>query len=72
MIGEIDFFGIFISTLIPCLIIAIVLQLILRFIMRKFDLYKYVWHHSLFDLGTLLVFVGVSVLGLKIINLILS
>ena len=72
MIGEIDFSGIFISTLVPCVIVGSILSLIVRKQMKNRDLYKFVWHAPLFDLAILFVCVGIAVGGLNLINTILS
>jgi hypothetical protein len=68
MIGEIEFLGIFISTLIPCFFVGLILSLFVRSFMKKRDLYKFVWHPPLFDLALLFVCVALAVHSLRFMN----
>jgi len=61
MIGELDFFGVFVPSVLPLAILALVISLSLRVVLRRVGFYRLIWHAGLFDtalyLVTLLAFV---------------
>jgi hypothetical protein len=69
MIGEVEFLGIFLSTLMPCFFVGLILSQALRILMKSRDLYRFIWHPPLFDLALLFVCVAVAVGGLRLINM---
>jgi hypothetical protein len=60
MIGEINIAGIFISPLLPCLMIGFAARLLVSKAMDWADLYRFVWRRQLFDTFLSFVFVGLA------------
>lgn len=64
MTGEIDLFGVFVSPLLLFVIVTIPLHSFARAGMHRFNLYRFFWHRSLFDLALFsLILGGVFALG---------
>ena len=61
MIGELDFYGLFISPLLPLTILALLLSLLLRMIFARSGIYRLVWHRPLFDLAVFVILLGALV-----------
>ena len=61
MIGEIDVYGVFIPPLLLWVGAALPLTVVLRRLIRRFGLYRFVWHRPLFDLALLIIAFGVVV-----------
>lgn len=61
MIGEIDVYGVFIPPLLLWVGAALPLTAVLRRLIRRFGLYRFVWHRPLFDLALLIIALGVVV-----------
>lgn len=49
MIGELDFFGVFLPALLPLAILAFAIALLTRRVLRRMGFYRLVWHAGLFD-----------------------
>jgi protein AaeX len=63
MIGEIDFHGVFIPSLLLLGIGAFVVSLVLRVILRRIHFYRFVWHAGLFDTALYVVILWVAALA---------
>lgn len=55
MIGELDFFGVFVPAVLPLAILAFAISLILRVMLRRAGFYRLIWHAGLFDTALYLV-----------------
>lgn len=60
MIGETDFHGVFIPTLLVLGIGAFFITLVLRMILRRIHFYRFVWHAGLFDTALYVVILWVA------------
>ena len=54
----IDIYGVLVPALLLWIIVAYVLSAILRRLMQRFDLYRLVWHHALFDFAIFVCLLG--------------
>jgi len=61
MIGEIDFSGVFVPSLLLWVAAALLLTAGLRRALRWFGFYNFVWHRPLFDLALLVMVLGAVV-----------
>lgn len=55
MTPEVDFAGIFISTLVPTAVIGFILTVLLRKLLGRFGAYRHIWHPALFDAALFLI-----------------
>lgn len=55
MTPEVDFAGIFISTLVPTALIGLFLTVIVRKLLARLGAYHQVWHPALFDAALFLI-----------------
>ena len=60
MIGELNFDGVFVPSLLVAAVIAFSLTTILRFGLRRLHLYRFVWHAGLFDVALFVVLLWVT------------
>ncbi|PZQ61890.1 MAG: DUF1656 domain-containing protein [Sphingomonas taxi] len=58
MIGEINVAGVFVSPLLPCMLVAFVVHLALSRLLARLDAYRFVWNRPLFDLSLYLILLG--------------
>jgi len=58
MTGEIDVYGVFIPPLLLWVVAALPLTAALRRVLRRYGLYRFVWHRPLFDLALLIIVLG--------------
>lgn len=58
MTGEIDIYGIFVSSLLPCTLVALLVCAVLRRGLEWVGFYRLVWHRALFDLALLVIVLG--------------
>jgi hypothetical protein len=58
MTGEIDVYGVFVPTLLVWVGATLPLTAGLRRMLRRFGLYRLVWHRPLFDLALLVIVLG--------------
>jgi hypothetical protein len=65
MTGELNFGGIFISPLLPCLIVAFFARLAASRLLASLGVYRFVWNKPLFDLSLFLVLLGVAFAGFR-------
>jgi hypothetical protein len=68
MIGEIDVAGIFLSPLLPCLLIAFFARLLLSWVLSSAGFYRIVWNRPLFDLSLFLILLGVAFTFLRLLT----
>jgi len=61
MIGEIDFSGVFVPSLLLWVAAALLLTAGLRRVLRWCGFYNFVWHRPLFDLALLVMVLGAVV-----------
>lgn len=55
MTPEIDFAGLFISTLVPTALIGFVLTVLVRKLLGRLGAYRQIWHPALFDAALFLI-----------------
>jgi hypothetical protein len=55
---EIDIYGVLIPALLLWLVVAYALSAVLRRLMRRFGLYRLVWHRALFDFALFVCLLG--------------
>jgi hypothetical protein len=55
---EIDIYGVLVPALLLWLIVAYTLSAVLRRLMRRFNLYRLVWHRALFDFALFVCLLG--------------
>jgi Protein of unknown function (DUF1656) len=55
---EIDIYGVLVPALLLWLIVAYMLSALVRRLMRRFDLYRLVWHRALFDFAIYVCLLG--------------
>jgi hypothetical protein len=55
---EIDIYGVLVPALLLWLIAAYALSAVLRRLMRRFNLYRLVWHRALFDFALFVCLLG--------------
>jgi hypothetical protein len=55
MTPEVDFAGIFISTLVPTAVIAFLLTGLVQKLLARLGAYHHVWHPALFDAALFLI-----------------
>jgi hypothetical protein len=58
MIGEFDFYGVFIPPLLFWTVAALLLTAVLRRLLRWVGFYGLVWHRPLFDFALLVIVLG--------------
>ncbi len=58
MFGEFHFLGLLIPRILVWLALAVVLGALVRRVMGIFDLYRFVWHPALFDMGMIVILFG--------------
>ncbi|EKT4089560.1 DUF1656 domain-containing protein [Stenotrophomonas sp. SMYL86] len=58
MIGELDLAGLFVSPLLPCLLIGFVLRIALSRVLDRIGVYRLLGNRPLFDLSLLVMLVG--------------
>jgi len=68
MIGELDIAGIFVSPLLPCLLVAFLVRVIVSRVLAGAGLYRLVWNRPLFDLSLFLILLGVMFTLLRILT----
>jgi len=61
MTGELDVYGIFIPSLLVWIGASLPLTAALRRVLRRFGLYRHVWHSPLFDFALLVIVLGAVV-----------
>ena len=59
--GELDFYGLLISPLLPLAIAALLLSALLRRAFTRAGAYRFVWHRPLFDLAVFIIILGALV-----------
>ena len=62
MIGEIDILGVFVPAVLVLMCIAYLLNLAIRTVLARAGFYRFVWHRSVFDLGTYVLVLGLVVI----------
>jgi len=55
MIPEVDFAGIFVSTLVPTAMAGLILTVLVRKLLGRFGAYQQIWHPALFDAALFLI-----------------
>jgi len=55
MTPEVDFAGIFISTLVPTAVIGFILTVLVRKLLGRLGTYRHIWHPALFDAALFLI-----------------
>jgi len=55
MTPEVDFAGIFISTLVPTALIGLILTMLVRKLLGRLGAYHQIWHPALFDAALFLI-----------------
>ena len=55
MIGELNIGGVFVPSLLAAALIAFSLTSVVRVILRRLQLYRFVWHAGLFDVALFVV-----------------
>ncbi len=69
MIGEFDFYGVFLPELLVWMAVTYAIQFVLNKLFARVGLYRFVWHRSVFDLGLYIVLLGlVVVVSHRLIN----
>jgi len=68
MIGEIDIAGVFISPLLPCLLVAFMARLLLSRFLGSVGVYRIIWHRPLFDLALFFLLLWLTFTGLRLIT----
>lgn len=69
MIGEFDFYGVFLPELLVWMAVTYGIQFMLNKLFARVGLYRFVWHRSVFDLGLYIVLLGlVVVVSHRLIN----
>lgn len=58
MIGEIDLGGVYLSPLLPCLLVGFFLRILISRGLKSAGLYRHLWHPILFDISLFFVLVG--------------
>jgi hypothetical protein len=61
VIGEFDFYGVFVPALLVWSMIALLLAGVLRSILSRLGFYRLVWHRPLVDLSLLVIVLAVIV-----------
>jgi H+/Cl- antiporter ClcA len=51
MLGEVDFEGVYVPSLLVCGVIAILFSIVLQRILLATAFYRLVWHRALFDIA---------------------
>jgi hypothetical protein len=63
VIGEMEFHGVFIPTLLVLGIGAFFITTVLRVILRRIHFYRFVWHAGLFDTALYVVILWIAALA---------
>jgi len=58
MIGEIDFYGVFVPSVLVLMLVAYLVSLAGRWVFERLGLYRFIWHRSIFDLGIYVIALG--------------
>ena len=58
MIGEIDFYGVFVPSVLVLMLVAYLVSLAGRWVFERLGLYRFIWHRSIFDLGIYVIVLG--------------
>jgi hypothetical protein len=58
MMGEINFYGIYIPWLVILGIVSILCTRLVSYVMARFGLYRFIWHAALFDLSVFIIILG--------------
>lgn len=61
MIGEIDFYGIYLPAVLPLMLLALAVTGALRYTLARLGAYRAIWHRSLFNLALYLIVLGATV-----------
>ncbi|WP_114394858.1 DUF1656 domain-containing protein [Oleisolibacter albus] len=65
MSGDVDLLGVFLPPLLVAALPALFLTGLLRRLLRRADLYRFVWHQPLFDFALLVLMLGFSAAALS-------
>jgi hypothetical protein len=60
MIGEFDVDGVFVPSLLVAAVIAFFLTSVVRWCLRRWHVYRFVWHAGLFDVALFVVLLWVT------------
>ena len=63
MIGEFDIDGVFVPSLLVAAVIAFGLTSVVRWSLRRFHVYRFVWHAGLFDVALFVVVLWVTAMA---------
>ncbi|MFG1378779.1 DUF1656 domain-containing protein [Xanthobacter autotrophicus] len=64
MSGEIDFFGVYLPSLLGLMLVTLLVSLVIRRILAWLGVYALVWHRGLFDIALYLVLLqGMSLIS---------
>ena len=58
MIGDLDIAGVFLSPLLPCVLLGLLARMAISKVLERTGLYGRVWNRPLFDMALLVVLVG--------------
>jgi hypothetical protein len=61
MIGEFDFYGVFLPELLVWMLLTYCIQFVLTKALARAGFYRFVWHRSVFDLALYIVMLGLVV-----------
>ncbi|MGC0151230.1 DUF1656 domain-containing protein [Chromobacterium vaccinii] len=61
MIGEIDFYGVYLPSLLLLMLIAFAVFGALRHALARLGLYRVVWHRSLFNFALYVIVLGCAI-----------
>ena len=69
MIGEFDIDGIFLPSLLVAAVIAFCASSLIRLCLRRWHMYRFVWHAGLFDVALFVVVLWVTAMVTANLNL---
>ena len=61
MIGEFDFYGVFLPELLVWMLVTYGVQIVVNKLFARVGVYRFVWHRSIFDLEIYVVLLGLVV-----------
>jgi hypothetical protein len=61
MIGEINFFGVFVPSILVLMLIAYVINTAICMALNRLGFYRLVWHRTIFDLALYTLVLGILV-----------
>ena len=61
MIGEFDFYGVFLPELLVWMLLTYCIQFVLTKVLLRAGFYRFVWHRSVFDLALYIVMLGLVI-----------